>query len=122
MSLIQWKQISPELSGSGQLTGSLDLTGSFFLNNVDILTEIQTSGIFRQTGSFYNTSENIGITGSFMVSLNGSTETLDVKVTGSSKFKVNEEGVVVLGKFTSSPTPVSGGIFYSSSNDFYFGT
>jgi len=122
MSLIQWKQISPELSGSGQLTGSLDLTGSFFLNNVDILTEIQTSGIFRQTGSFYNTSENIGITGSFMVNLNGSTETLDVKVTGSSKFKVNEEGVVVLGKFTSSPTPVSGGIFYSSSNDFYFGT
>lgn len=122
MSLIQWKQISTNLSGSGQLTGSLRLSGSFFLNNIDILNEIQSSGIFRETGSFYNTTKNIGITGSLFVDLDGTTDTVDISVSGASKVKVNEQGVLVLGQFDSAPTPVSGGIFYSSSNTFYFGT
>ena len=110
------------LDDTHQFTGSVFITGSFFLNNVDILTEIQTSGIFRQTGSFYNTTNNIGITGSFSVDLDGTADTVDISVSGASKVKVNEEGVVVLGQFDSTPTPVTGGIFYSSSNNFYFGT
>jgi len=37
------------------------------------------------------------------------------------KVKVNEEGTLVLGKLNTAPTAVSGGIFYSASNEFFFG-
>jgi hypothetical protein len=41
MSLIQWKQIDPELRGDGQLSGSLEISGSLILNGV----QINTTGI-----------------------------------------------------------------------------
>lgn len=121
MALIDWKQISREISGSGAFTGSLNISGSYFLNNTNILDLIQTSGIFRQTGSFFNTTNNVGITGSLFVDLNGSTDTFKVKVQGEDKIKVNEEGVLVLNSFNTTPTAVTGGIIYSGSNEFYFG-
>jgi len=37
------------------------------------------------------------------------------------KLKVNEEGALVLGKLNTAPTAVSGAIFYSASNEFFFG-
>jgi len=37
------------------------------------------------------------------------------------KFKVNEEGTLVLGKLDTAPTAISGGIFYSASNEFFLG-
>jgi len=122
MALIQWKQISPHFSGSGNLTGSLRITGSFFLNNTDILSQIGSSGIFSRTGSFYNTTNNVGITGSLSVDLNGSSDTFDISVQGESSVKVNEEGILQLKRFTNTPTAVTGAIFYSASNEFYFGT
>jgi len=121
MALIDWKQINREISGSGGFTGSLDITGSLFLNNVDLSSLIATSGIFKQTGSFYNTTNNIGITGSLFIDLNGSTDTFDVKVQGEDRVKVNEEGVLVLNPFEVTPTAVSGGVFYSGSNEFFLG-
>jgi len=121
MALIDWKQINREISGSGGFTGSLDITGSLFLNNVDLSNLIATSGIFKQTGSFYNTTNNIGITGSLFIDLNGSTDTFDVKVQGEDRVKVNEEGVLVLNPFEVTPTAVSGGVFYSGSNEFFLG-
>jgi hypothetical protein len=39
-----------------------------------------------------------------------------------SKFVVNLEGVTVLGTFSETPTPVNGGMFFSSSGDFYLGS
>lgn len=36
MAIIQWKQLSTHLSGSGQLTGSLDVSGSILLNGTNI--------------------------------------------------------------------------------------
>ena len=121
MALIQWKQISPYFSGSGNFTGSLNITGSFFLNNINILEQIGSSGIFSRTGSFYNTTNNVGITGSLIVDLDGSTDTFEVKRQGDTRVKVNEEGVLVLKRFETPPTPITGSLFYSSSNEFYFG-
>ena len=121
MAAIDWEQISREISGSGNFTGSLNLSVSYFLNNVNLLTIIESSGIFRQTGSFYNTTTNVGITGSLFVDLNGSTDTFDVKVQGEDRVKVNEEGVLVLNPFINTPTAVSGGVFYSGSNEFFLG-
>ena len=48
----------------------------------------------------------------FLVRLNDSAE---------SKFVINLQGVTLLGAFSEVPTPVSGGMFYSSSGDFYLG-
>ena len=39
-----------------------------------------------------------------------------------SKFVVNLQGVTVLGAFDNTPTAVAGGMFYSSSGDFYLGS
>lgn len=36
MALVQWKQISPDLSGYGQLTGSLEISGSLILNGSEL--------------------------------------------------------------------------------------
>jgi len=99
-------------------TGSLSVTGSFFLNNRNISDAV--GRIFKQTGSFFSTTNDVRITGSTFIELNG-TDTFDVRIQGEKKFSVNAEGVVMLGAFTSAPTPVAGGMFYSSSNDFYLG-
>ena len=48
----------------------------------------------------------------FLVKLNDSSE---------SKFVINLEGVTLLGAFNQAPSHVPGGMFYSSSGDFYLG-
>lgn len=120
MKLVQWKQIDPELKQHGNLTGSLSVTGSFFLNNIDILNQIQQSGIFRQTGSFYATTNDIQITGSLNLLLSG-TQTLEVSNETGKKIELNQEGVLVLSPFSTPPTPISGGLIYSGSNEFFVG-
>ena len=42
--------------------------------------------------------------------------------TDESKFVVNLEGVTILGAFDITPTAVVGGMFYSSSGEFYLGS
>ncbi len=120
MSLIQWKQIDPELRGDGQLTGSLYLSGSFFLNDINIQQEIAKSGIFSQTGSFWATTNNLEVTGSFSINLPNQ-QTFNVSTEGTERLKINEEGVLVLTPFTDTPTPISGGLIYSGSNEFFVG-
>lgn len=91
-------------------------TGSF-----KFMDGVRKAGIFRQTGSFWNTTNNIGITGSLNVSLNGTTDELIVSVSGSEKVKVNTEGVIQLAPLEVTPTAEVGGFFYSSSDAFYLG-
>lgn len=123
MALVQWKQIDPELKDDGFLTGSLSLSGSFFLNDKDILDEIFESGIFRETGSFWNTTRNIGITGSFYVNLLSENEdTLEVSLDEEPKIEVNKEGILKLYPQQITPTPVDGGFFYSASQEFFLGS
>lgn len=44
-----------------------------------------------------------------------------VKLEGENKLIINAQGVTVLGQFNITPTAVAGGLFYSSSNDFFLG-
>ena len=69
--------------------------------------------VFPYTGSA-DISGSSTIDGVFLVKLNdGNGDT--------NKFQVNNEGTVVLGKLNTTPTAVSGGMFYSASNEFYLG-
>lgn len=97
MALVQWKQISPHLSGSGNLTGSLNISGSF---------------------SLVGDQEN---TGSLRLELDGVEKYFSVNINGVPQVKVNEEGTFQLASKDITPTPVTGGLFYSSSNEYYLG-
>ena len=117
MALIQWKQLDVDLSNS-VYSGSLNVTGSIVLNGIDLSIN---QSIFRQTGSYWNTTRNIGITGSFELNLVGADNYFAVSVEGQEKIKVNSEGTLQLAPQEIAPTAVTGGIFYSSSDAFYLG-
>lgn len=92
MAQIFWEQIRNELPGVGEfLTGSLNVSGSF-----------STSG-------------------SLSIDLNGIDDIFSISIQGESKLQVNAEGTLQLTSQSLTPSPVVGGIFYSSSNEFYFG-
>jgi len=92
MAQIFWEQIRNQLPALGEyLTGSLNVSGSF------------------------------GTTGSIYIELDGVEDFFSITVAGEEKLKVNTEGVLQLVSQSTTPTAVEGGIFYSSSNDFYFG-
>lgn len=99
MALVQWKQIDSELSGSGNLTGSLYITGAIILNGESLGDSLE---IFKQTGSYYATTNNIHITGSLSVTGLSSAESLKLSP-------------------IESPAATGGGIFYSSSNEYFLG-
>lgn len=122
MALIQWKQIDGSLSGSRVLTGSLnvsgglDLTGSFTFNGADFI-----NGIFSPTGSYYATTNDIKVTGSFDLNLDGIEDYFSVSVNGEEKIKVNKEGVLEMKSQSTTPSAAAGGMYYSSSNEFFLG-
>jgi hypothetical protein len=117
MALIQWKQLDTTLADT-VYTGSLNITGSVLLNGVDLSID---QSIFRQTGSYWNTSRNVGITGSLNINLDGIDNHFTVTVQGEEKVKINTEGVVQLAALEITPTAIAGGIFYSASDAFYVG-
>jgi len=103
-------------------------TGSFLINAVEdpsgggiiftrgngnTFTVEVTSDLFPYTGSAIITG-SLELEGPFLVKLNDGNG-------DPNKFQVNNGGTVVLGKLNTTPTAVSGGIFYSSSNEFFLG-
>ena len=117
MALIQWKQLDTDLTSS-LYSGSLNVTGSIVLNGIDLAIN---QSIFRQTGSYWNTTRNIGITGSFQLALDGVDDYFAISVAGQEKIRVNTEGTLQLTPQEVAPTAVTGGIFYSSSDAFFLG-
>jgi hypothetical protein len=118
MALIQWKQLDTDLTSS-LYSGSFNVTGSIVLNGVPLSVG---DSIFKQTGSYWNTTRNIGITGSFQLNLDGGVGNyFAVSVGGQEKIKINTEGTLQLAPQDQTPTAVTGGIFYSSSDAFYLG-
>tara|TARA_X000001382_G_scaffold105861_2_gene81175 strand:- start:2896 stop:3504 length:609 start_codon:yes stop_codon:yes gene_type:complete len=77
--------------------------------------------IFSKTGSFVATSNDTQITGSLSLRFDGSGDTFKVNVNGNEKLEINTEGTVIYKPLTTAPTYVSGGLFFSSSGDFYVG-
>ena len=78
--------------------------------------------LFSQTGSFYNTTNNVGITGSLFVNFEDSADEFVIASASVEQFKVNNEGVVVFTSQSTEPTFVSGGMYYNSSGSFFLGT
>lgn len=92
MAQVFWEQIRNELPGVGEfLTGSLNVSGSF-----------STSG-------------------SLSIDLDGVDDIFSISVAGEEKIKVNTGGTLQLVSQSTTPPSVAGGIFYSSSNEFYLG-
>jgi len=103
---VSWKKIFPA-SGSGEPTGSnteiqFNDNGNFGASSR--LTFGKTDGLLRISGSFEITGSEVS--DSFLIK-SGS---------NFNAFKVNNEGVSVLGNFQYTPTAEDGGIMYSSSN------
>jgi hypothetical protein len=114
--------------GTYQINGGGGDTGSFLVNaveepggggiiftrgNGDTFTVETTFDPFPYTGSAIITG-SLELEGPFLVKLNDGNG-------DSNKFQVNNEGAVVLGKLNTPPTAISGGFFYSSSNEFFLG-
>lgn len=68
-----------------------------------------------------NDNAVISTTGSFDLKLNGVDQYFSINIGGTSQLKVNEEGVLQLGTKSDVPTAVTGGMYYSSSDDYYLG-
>jgi hypothetical protein len=95
------------VSGSTLISGSLiatSFTGSF-------------SGSFAGIGA-----SNIISTGSITASVNLTPNFFLIQSGSRELFKINTEGVVQLESYAVAPTPITGGIFYSASGDFFFGS
>ncbi len=78
-------------------------------------------GIFEQTGSFYSTTNDLKVTGSFDFSLDGTSDKITVSSGGNLKFEFNEQGTAKFNPQSLAPTAVSGGMFYSGSDEFFLG-
>ena len=78
-------------------------------------------GIFSQTGSYYSTTNDLKVTGSFDFGLDGTSDKLTVSSGGELKFEFNEEGTARFQPLDVAPTAVSGGMFYSGSDEFFLG-
>lgn len=118
MAQIFWEQISNTLPQAGEtLTGSLSINGSLYVNGIDLYDV----SIFRRTGSYYATTNDIQLTGSLYLNLNGIDDQFTVSVGGQEKVKVTTEGTIKFISQSVTPSLETGGLFYSSSNEFYLG-
>lgn len=95
-------------------------TGSFrFIQGVKDVMDIHS--LFRKTGSYWSTTNDVFVTGSFGIELDGNEDEFTVSVTGSQKVKVNSQGVVQFISQSTAPDAVAGGIYYDANDAFYFG-
>ena len=102
---------------------AIDTGSLFFREGVEsAVLSASFATIFRQTGSFYNTTNNVGITGSLFVNFEDSEDEFVVASASIEQFKINNDGVAVFTSQSSAPTFVSGGMYFSSNGAFYLGT
>ena len=111
--IIQFDQNKPTSNQKIYIT-VYQYIGKTLLNDPNI-------GIFEQTGSFYSTTNDLKVTGSFDFALNGSTDKITVSSDGDLKFEFNEQGTATFKPQDVAPTAVSGGLFYSGSDDYFLG-
>jgi hypothetical protein len=112
---------SADISGSLNLTGPASFTGSIFLIN----------GSFSGSGAnLFNipASAIVGLnlsmiaTGSVTASVDVTSNLFLLKSASVEMFKVQSDKVVVLASSSVTPLAVAGGIYFSASGDFFFGS
>ena len=83
--------------------------------------EVQIGAYYGENILIGNSGSSIIASGSLRLSLNGVDQYFSVDIAGVPQVKVNEEGVLQVATKDVAPTPVTGGLFYSSSNEYYLG-
>lgn len=125
--------------GNQTITGSVDITGSLAvsltqqsLNKIVVWDESDNKFYYRdQTdidddwydgGTFITSSKNLKVTASFTIDIADKGPDFFLIKSGSKTVaQFNNQGVFILGTFDYTPIPQAGGIFYSSSNEFFVG-
>lgn len=106
------------LSIDGHPVATTDTTGS-----QNITASLADTASFALTASYaLNSFTNLIITGSITASVDVSSDIFLIKSASVDMFKVNNEGVTILKTNDTTPSAVAGGIFYSGSGDFFFGS
>lgn len=98
------------LTVSGSLSPGGDNNEVQFNNN----GEFDGDPRFLFTGS----TGRLQLSGSFEITGSSNTDIFIIKSSSLETFKVNNEGIIVLGNLSYTPTAVEGGIYYSSDNFF----
>lgn len=104
---------------SGNVTITLDTGSAHF---TEALAAINYAGIFKQTGSFYATTNELEVTGSLTLDYNGLTDPFKVTSGSQEVFSVSGQGILKLISQSGTPNPVEGGIYYGNDGNFYFGS
>jgi len=98
---------------------------SFVNDSSGVVAEVFGGDEYIQLGNVrINTSSVVIYNQSNQVQTKISSEAPDFFIIKSGSFvaaQINSEGVMVLGKFDTPPTPVTGGMYYSSDGNFYLG-
>lgn len=103
-----------DLDDSNDITVSIDTGSAHFINGV------LKSGVFRQTGSYFNTTNFLQITGSLTVESN---DEIPFEITSGSKrrFAVQHDGVLSLVTQSTTPTAIVGGLYLDNSYNIFIG-
>lgn len=121
------------LSGGGTAGSvSLDVAAGDGINltggNVNVntgsshfITGVVDLNVFQQTGSVYNTTNEIGITGSLTLRKDGSGDALSVYSGSIKTFGITGDGLLRLVSQSSAPTAVAGTLYLDSNYDLYIG-
>lgn len=121
------------LSGGGTAGSvSLDVAAGDGINltggNVNVntgsthfITGVVDLNVFQQTGSVYNTTNEIGITGSLTLRKDGSGDALSVYSGSVKTFGITGDGLLRLVSQSSTPTAVAGTLYLDSNYDLYIG-
>lgn len=95
---------------------NIQTSSNHFINGVVDLS------IFQTTGSYKSTTNNIQVTGSLTINLQGNTNTLDVLSGSKSLFKIDNEGTVQFVTQSAIPTARVGGMYVDTSGSFFIGS
>jgi hypothetical protein len=96
-----------------------------FVNSTGTVAEVFGGDAYIQLGNVrINTSSVVIYNQSNQIQTKLSSEMPDFFIVKSGSFvaaQINSEGVMVLGKFDTPPTPVTGGMYYGADGNFYLG-
>jgi hypothetical protein len=107
------------MAGEFKIKNGLIVSGSTLISGS--LTAISFTGSF--SGSFAGIgASNIISTGSITASVNLTPNFFLIQSGSRELFKINTEGTIQLEARSTTPSAITGGIFYSSSGEFLFGT